>query len=86
MIFDIRERSVINFFRLVTLFFSLIAFIFFYKSLKHIKNENGLWTIFLAIFCIYGLSTGWWNLTTRPDLPALTIEIIGIYFFLKKYK
>ncbi len=83
LIFDIHERSVINFFRLVTFFFSLIAFIFFYKSLKHIKDENNLWTIFLAIFCIYGLSTGWWNLTTRPDLPALAIEIIGIYFFLK---
>ena len=83
LVFNIDQKSSINFFRVITFIFSLIGFIFFYKSLKIIKKENNLWLLFLSILSIYGLSTGWWNLTTRPDIPALTLEIISIYFFLK---
>lgn len=83
LVLEIDHRSSINFFRFITFIFSLIGFIFFYKCLKIIRSENNLWVLFLSILTIYGLSTGWWNLTTRPDIPALTLEILGIYFFLK---
>ena len=38
--------------------------------------------VFIACFCFLGPLPGWWICTTRPDIWALTFELLGLLFFL----
>lgn len=70
--------------RIITFLFSVLSFVFLTLSFFQInKNKSFYWILFLCFFSIYGTSTGWWVMTARPDIAALSFEIIAIYFFLK---
>ncbi len=39
----------------------------------------------LAVFLFYGPLVGFWGLTVRPDIWVITLELMGIYVFLKYF-
>ena len=69
--------------RILTFIFTLVS-TFFLILIFHIKEKKlNFYLFFFASFILLGPLTGFFAISSRPDISALMFEVICIYYFLK---
>ena len=79
---NITEMWIPTICRLITFLCTPILFLYTLKLLKMLSKDKIL-VFGIAIMITYGPLTGYWVITTRPDIYALLFEIAAIYIFFK---
>jgi hypothetical protein len=73
--------------RIITLSFGLASCGLFALILQQSPRAQGFWSrpllILLCFAPLISLASGYWVMTTRPDVDAITFELAGIYFIFR---